>query len=198
MAKGPLGGNWAHFVNLIGAGIQKKERPQIEIIIEYLINDPMLKNGLIKIVELLKENKAKPAWFTTSHYKCKHKGGVAFQIKIGDGFKLRENEIFITIHTTAAANMTQFEQFITEEMRNIVINSANFNVCNSCGRPEHSPCNKIVDFEFNGKQYNGICVGNINVNFLLDSNTPNLSEQFQMIEDFIRAKIKFNSISHSK
>jgi hypothetical protein len=194
MAKGPMGENWKQLSSMIGVGTQKKERPQIDVLIEHLITDPILKDRLERVVELLKENKVKLDWFTTSHYKCKYKKEVIFQIKLGDGFKFRENEVYITAHTASPPNIRQFEQFITEEMRKlIIVDSANFKVCNGT-----NPCKKRSDFEFEGKQYKSICAGNINIDFPLYSDTPNLAEQFQMIEDFIKAKIKFSDAARSK
>jgi len=196
MAKGSVGKNWKHFDSLIGVKMQKKERPQIETIIELLINDLVIKENLSRVVGLLKENNAKPAWFTTSHYKFKHNGQISFQIKLGDGFKFRENEVHITVHTTTYANIIQFKQAISEEMSKLIpVNSDKFKVCGGCSGDK--PCKNRADFIFEGKEYKNICAKNIEVRFSIDSNTVNLAEQFKMIEDFIKAKIAFNNITHT-
>ena len=192
MAKGALGENWKHFNELIGVKIQKKERPPIEKIIELLITNPEMKDYMNKIVRLLNENNAKPAWFTTSHYKFKHNKEISFQIKIGDGFKFRENEIYMTIHTTSPQNINQFKQSLSDKLCDLIsATSADFNVCTMCTKG-HS-CKNRADFEFEGRQYHNICAKNIEVHFPLDSSTINSAEQFQMIEELISKKIEYNS-----
>ena len=189
MAKGPLGNNWEHYNGIIGVKIQKKERPKIETIIELLVSDPVLKGNLNEIVELLKENGAKPSWFTTSHYKFKHSKEISFQIKLGDGFKFRENEIYITIHTAKPQKINQFKQLLPNKLSDLIpADSAKWHVCK-----DSNPCKNRADFVYEGKQYNNICAKNIEVNFPIDSNsTNNHTEQFQTIQDLIRVKAKYN------
>ena len=196
MAKSALGENWEHFASVIGVDIQKKSRPKIDVITEHLISDNELKNRLYETIKLLKQNKIKPAWFGTSHYKFKRKGEVSLQIKFGDGFKFRENEVFVSIHTTLPANIEKFEEFLTEEMRDAVktIMESTVKVCNSCGRHTHSPCGKESTFEYKGKQYKQICPSVIKMEYLLYAHTQNIMGQFQMIDNFIRAKIRFDEV----
>jgi len=69
MAKVPLGENWAYYAKIISASIQKKERPQIETIIDHIVTDTVLHDWLTKIVTMLKENGEKPTWYGTSKYQ---------------------------------------------------------------------------------------------------------------------------------
>lgn len=98
MAKGPMGKNAKQLSAAIGVGIQKKERPKIDTIINHLIIDPIIKNELNKIVNLLNESNAKPSWFTTSHYKFKHNDEISFQIKLGDSFFLYKYPTINNMH----------------------------------------------------------------------------------------------------
>ena len=190
MAKGPMGNNAKYLSSILGVGIQKKTHPKLETIMEHLITDPNLKNGLQRILDVLKENNAEPAWFTTSHYRFKHNEELIFQIKFGDGFKYRDNEVEIRV-LISPVRMERFEEFLTGEMRDVVtelMKNRSFKICNGC-----SPCGKRQDFEYKGKQYKHVCTAPINMMYLLFSHTPNLSEQFQTIEKWIKAIIIFNN-----
>ena len=192
MAKIPLGENWEHYDKLIGAKIQKKERPPIERIIDLLLTDPKLNEWLCKITFFLKENDEKPTWYGTSTYKFQHKKEASFHIKIGNGFKFRENEIFITMTVPSPVNLAQFEHYITDEMRNLLIKSATFITCNA-----ENPCSKRLSFDFLGKHYESVCTSKF-INFPLDANTTNLDEQLRLIEDFVKARIHFNNTIRRK
>ena len=187
MAKVPLGENWAHYAKIISASIQKKERPQIETIIDHLVTDPALHDWLTKIVTILKENGEKPTWYGTSKYRFQHKKEVSFSLKIGDGFKFRENEIFITMNIPSPANIANFELYITDEMRKLLLDNVTFIVCNA-----ENPCRRRLSLDFLGKRYESVCTSKF-INFSLDANIANLSEKLKIIEDFVEAKIQFNN-----
>ena len=196
MAKGSLGDNWEHFNSLIGVKIQKKERPKIEIIMEHLITDPSLKNGLQQIVDVLKENNIKPTWFTTSHYKFKYNKEIILQVKFGDGFKFRENEVEVKV-LISPVEMERFEEFLTDEMRNIATKMVENRTFMTCGGRSH--CDNRKDFEYKGKQYKQVCTANLNmVILLLFSHTKNLDEQFQTIAEWIKTLIIFKMFNRTK
>jgi len=192
VAKTPLGENWKHYAKIISASIQKKERPQIETIIDLLLTDPVLNNWLTKIVTILKENGEKPVWYGTSKYRFQHKKDVSFYVKIGDGFKFRENEIFITMNIPSPANIAKFELYITNQMRELILNNVAFIVCNA-----ENPCSKRLSFDFLGKHYESVCTSKF-INFSLDANMTNLDEQLKIVEEFIEAKIQFNNAIRTK
>jgi len=193
MAKGQMGKNAEQLSAVIGVGMQKKQRPQIDTIINHLIIDPMIKQELNKIVSLLNENNSKPSWFTTSHYKFKHNDEISFQIKLGDGFKFREDEVYIKIHTTSPANLLKFKQTLSDDLRELVptISSSDFRICNPCGSDAF--CKNRADFEFEGMEYKNICAKNVTVDFLIVSDMENIVKKFKVIDKLIRAKIKYNN-----
>ena len=187
---------WKAAVATIGANVQKANRTPFETVVNYLISDPVLKNGLESIILLLNEHKIKPAWYHTSHYQCKYKGENIVSIKIGDGYKHIPNLIRINVRTTMRDNLDCFGLSLTNEMRNIMTNS--FIKCNSCGHTERGPCDNIANFKFNGNTYNSICHMSIIVGFTIEATTPDLDKQFEMIKNFIRAKIMFNNANRDK
>jgi hypothetical protein len=190
MAKGLMGAKAGYFGEVIGVGFQKKERPGIGVIIGYLITDSYIRGRLEGLIRQMEGCGAKPAWFTTSHYKFKLNSEVAFQIKMGDGFKFRENEVHITVHTVRPQFMTRFKELVTADMaKSLTLNSAKFKMCNGCKGGK--PCRNRSDFEYDGTRYAGICAANKEINFIIDSKTEDIDGIFQRIGNWVDAKLKF-------
>jgi hypothetical protein len=183
MAKGPLGDNWDYLNSIIGVKTQKKQRPKIESIIDHLITIPEMKENLLGIVGLLRDNNAKPEWFTTSHYRFMRDKERVAQIKMGDGFKFRENEIFFVIYTASPIDIKRFKELLAEDLRGLI--SGDFKKC------RNTACKNNIDFELEGTQYTGICAVDQAVDILITTDTEDIAAQFQTIDKLIRAKIEY-------
>jgi hypothetical protein len=91
MGKVPLGENWKQINEVLSAEKQKNERPPIEKVCDYLLDEPTLKEGFAGILAMLEGRGATVSWYLTSTYKVKYKGEAVCQIKIGHGFKFVQN-----------------------------------------------------------------------------------------------------------
>ncbi|MCL2407561.1 MAG: hypothetical protein FWC95_06490 [Defluviitaleaceae bacterium] len=187
MAKIPLGDNWKRYSEEISASIQKKERPKIDKIIDLLLTDPILNAWLTKIVAILKENNERPTWYGTSKYRFQHKKETSFYITVGNGFKFRENEIFITMNMPPPASIALFETYLTDEMRVLLLRNVAFIECRS-----GNLCSRRLSFDFLGSRYESVCTMKF-INFSINANIADLSVQLRIIEDFVKAKIRFSN-----
>jgi len=85
------------------------------------------------------------------------------------------------------ANIASFEQYLTDEMRKLLLDNVAFIVCNA-----ENSCSKRLSLDFLGKRYESVCTSKF-INFSIDANMVNLSEKLKIIKDFVEAKIQFNN-----
>jgi len=66
---------------------QKAAKPPIEDVCGYFLTDPVLKEGMARLIKISRELKMKPGWVQINGYKCNYKGkGVVSYVIGGNGY----------------------------------------------------------------------------------------------------------------
>jgi len=101
---------------------------------EQLLTDPILKQGMLRLLLLFKELKMKPCWYHAKSYKCNYKGERVLYINFG-----KQNWLRIRVCTVGDMHgVGEFDLYLDmleDELRNEFMNyAANFKRCCKSGK----------------------------------------------------------------
>jgi hypothetical protein len=163
----------------------KKIREDIMLCCERNLTNPVLKDGMAKLIAFSQEIKMKPSWVDTTRegygrYSCKYKG------KRVSYYSIENDRVLITI-TLAEPDMKddlkEFYLTMPDELKKAFALSV-YRHCSSNGPIRCASCTSSVTLEHDGKEY-AHCT---RFNFIFSPTSP---KDFDIIEQCINLRRKY-------
>ena len=163
----------------------KKVREEIALCCERNLTNPILKDGMAKLIAFSQEIKMKPSWVDTTRegygrYSCAYKGKrVAY-------YNIENDRILATITLAETGMKDELKAFylaLPDELKKEFAISA-YRHCSSNGPIRCGACDMSVALEYDGKEY-AHC-SRFNFQF-----SPKSPEDFEIIEQFIKLRREY-------
>ena len=163
-----------------GTKQQKANKPAIEDVCDYFLNDSILKENTMRLLEFSRELKMNPVWIQKNGFKCSYKGKSVISYKFG------KDDIHICVYLAEKDDLHDVVLALPDNLKTEFLKDRNLTHCQVCSA---ASCGFGVKVESSDKEYH-FCS---RFNYMCKNPTP---EQFKMIEQFIG--IRRNYIDSTK